>query len=811
MSEVERVKLSFLVTRNSGNDFEGAPVLEASKLTCPPPRPSESRYKVDALDLFRRPSAFPLDMKKGFARTVVASWPRNEKRELDELTVAGRTKVAIIGGGCASIAAAFELSRPEHNGKYDITVYQLGWRLGGKGASGRGAAARIEEHGLHFWMGCYENAFRLMRECYSELGRDPRKCRIAGWRDAFSPAPFIALAQEASEDRHRTFLSYFPPDDSLPGDPMTEQDNPFSVTSYLVRTASLLRTILLTIEIAPETRADHRRSRSHRQPQNNATVEDVSVRIGRLLKLGAIASTAGLIEALGILELAFHALLPTASELVLQLLETLAIVTRRQLENTLDEDPQLLLAWQALDLGIAGMLGIIRFGLVSDARGFDAINDYDFREWMRLNGASERSLQSPLVRGGYDLAFGYEDGDYKRPSHGAGVMMRGSLRMLFGSRGSIFWKMRAGMGDVVFAPFYEVLRNRGVSFEFFHRLERVRLASPGAPGSGERPHVHALEFDLQAKVKQGEYHPLFDVDGLPCWPSKPDYSQLDDGAQLEEEGRAFESHWDRRRVGTRTLLASRDFDLVVLGVGFGAVPYVCQDLIKRDRRWRDLAKHLKTVETQAFQLWMREDMPSLGWNNPPVALSAFVQPFETWADMGHLIEEERWSSRPRAIAYFCSTLPSPSKPPEASDADYPARRHSEVRANAIRFLNDQIEKLWPKAAHRKGGFRWDTLIDPNEERSSRKSSHKGEARFGSQYWRANVNPTDRYVLSLPGTQKYRISPLDNTYDNLTVAGDWTACGLDSGCVESAVISGRLAAHAISSLPKLEDIVAYDHP
>jgi len=208
---------------------------------------------------------------------------------------------------------------------------------------------------------------------------------------------------------------------------------------------------------------------------------------------------------------------------------------------------------------------------------------------------------------------------------------------------------RAGMGDIVFAPFYEVLRNRGVSFEFFHRLERVRLASPGSLGAGERPHVHALEFDLQAKVSRGEYQPLFDLDGLPCWPSKPDYSQLNDGARLEDEGRDFESHWDRRRVGTRTLLASRDFDFAVLGVGFGAVPYVCQDLIKRDRRWRDLVKHLKTVETQAFQLWMREDMSSLGWNNPPVALSAFVQPFETWADMGHLIEEERWPSRPRAI------------------------------------------------------------------------------------------------------------------------------------------------------------------
>lgn len=36
-------------------------------------------------------------------------------------------EVAIIGGGCASIAAAFELTRPEHNQNH-VTLYQVGWR-----------------------------------------------------------------------------------------------------------------------------------------------------------------------------------------------------------------------------------------------------------------------------------------------------------------------------------------------------------------------------------------------------------------------------------------------------------------------------------------------------------------------------------------------------------------------------------------------------------------------------------------------------------------------------------------------------------
>lgn len=725
-----------------------------------------------------------------------------------------RIKVAIVGGGCASIAAAFELSRPEHNKKYEITIYQIGWRLGGKGASGRGPADRIEEHGFHVWMGMYENAFRLMRECYTELKRDRSKCRIADWRDAFFPAPFISLAQRITNGGYHSFLSYFPPDEEgLPGDPLSVTNNPFSVAAYLARIASLLRTILLTAVIPPDQHPAKNPSYSEETSQAagfNENTELAGERIARLLQLGLLASTAGIVQALGILESVFASTSRAPDRETLALLEQIALSARRLLENVIDRDPQLSLVWQAIDLGITAMLGMVRFGLLTDPRGFDAINDYDFRDWMRLNGASSHSINSPLVQGCYDLVFAYENGDASKPRHGAGVALRGSLRLLFSSRGAIFWKMRAGMGDVVFAPFYEVLKRRGVSFQFFHRLERVRLSKQAAPGG--QPYVDALDFDVQAHVLGDEYQPLRDVDGLPCWPAKPDFSQLDDGAQSEKERRDFESHWDRRRVARKTLQVVKDFDFVVLGIGLGAVPYTCREIIQRDRRWREMVTRLGTVETQTFQIWMRDDMESLGWKNPPVSLSAFVHPFETWADMGHLIGEERWPTKPRALAYFCSPLACLDGRLDASHPNYPARRNQEVRQNAVRFLNDHLAKLWPKASHENGGFRWEILVDHEGRRPAKKrSARKTDACFDTQYWKANVNPSDRYVLSLPGTQKYRMSPLDNTYDNLTLAGDWTACGLDTGCVEAAVISGRLAAHAISSLPKLEDIVGYDHP
>jgi uncharacterized protein with NAD-binding domain and iron-sulfur cluster len=224
-----------------------------------------------------------------------------------------------------------------------------------------------------------------------------------------------------------------------------------------------------------------------------------------------------------------------------------------------------------------------------------------------------------------------------------------------------------------------------------------------------------------------------------------------------------------------------------------------------------MVKHVKTVATQAFQIWLREDMTSLGWPHPPTSIAAFVHPFDTWADMSHLISEENWPKKPRTIAYFCSALPDAPRASEDYDPDYPARRREEVRRNALHFLNHHVIHLWPKAVQRPGEFRWDLLIDPIGKGPTDGTSTPDESHFGGQFWTANVNPSDRYSLALPGSMKYRISPLDNTYDNLTITGDWTDCGFNEGCVEAAVMSGRLAAHAISHSPPLADIVGYDHP
>jgi uncharacterized protein with NAD-binding domain and iron-sulfur cluster len=716
-------------------------------------------------------------------------------------------RVAVVGGGCAALTAAFELTKPEHMGRYQVTVYQMGWRLGGKGASGRGAADRIEEHGLHLWMGFYENAFRLMRECYEERQAAFPDCRFSDWRDAFKPAPDVGVADRTREG-WSFWLAHFPPGQGEPGDPTDK--GPFTVLAYLRQSAMLIGELLRSAATMECATGGGPRAPEQQRRFAAEGPDALASAINRLLRYGQLATTAVMCEGAEILSDTFERFFPQmfrdGALLPIQLLNALTATARRQIERLVASDGELRAVWQVIDLILAILRGAVRSGLALDPQGFDALNDYDWREWLRLNGASEQSLDSGFMRGIYDLAFAFEDGDTRRPRLAAGVALRGAMRMFFTYRGALFWRMSAGMGDVVFAPLYQVLRQRGVRFKFFHRLRNVGLSPRG---NNEPAYVQTLEFDVQARVKgASEYQPLVDIRKVPSWPALPDYGQLVNGRALARQGRAFEAVWERRRAGTKTLQVTRDFDFAVLGVSIGAIPDVARELIEREQGWRDMVRHVRTVPTQAFQIWMRKDVRELGWMHPPVNLSGFVEPFDTWADMSHLIPEESWNDHVKAIAYFCSVLPDPLPKGGAVTEQFQQTQHDAVRANAVRFLNKDAGWLWPRATSPAGGFDWEVLAScgPGDGKG-----HAGERRFKMQFWTANINPTDRYVQSLPGSIIYRISPLDMTFDNLTIAGDWTATGLDTGCIESAVMSGRLAAHAISQRPRLQDIVGYDHP
>ena len=199
------------------------------------------------------------------------------------------------------------------------------------------------------------------------------------------------------------------------------------------------------------------------------------------------------------------------------------------------------------------LAGIVEDGVLE--HGFDVINDQEWSAWLARHGAKEITLgrtpeeRAPVLRSVYDVAFGYPRGSIPAADVAAGTATSDLLRLAFSYRGSIMYKMQAGMGDAVFTPLYEVLRARGVRFKFFHAVTALRL---GRDENG-RPvnRVDEVEMVEQAKLASGlrEYRPLEGVESLECWPSEPLWDQLEPAAQ----GREFELELNTLRRDPHTL------------------------------------------------------------------------------------------------------------------------------------------------------------------------------------------------------------------------------------------------------------------
>ena len=99
--------------------------------------------------------------------------------------------------------------------------------------------------------------------------------------------------------------------------------------------------------------------------------------------------------------------------------------------------------------------------------------------------------------------------------------------------------------------------------------------------------------------------------------------------------------------------------------------------------------------------------------------------------------------------------------------------------------------LWPEA-YRDDEFDWQVLFDPQQQ--------QGESRFDSQYWRVNVDPSERYVLSVAGSSAYRLASDGTVFANLYLTGDWISTGVNAGCVEAAVMAGMQTSRAICGFP-----------
>jgi uncharacterized protein with NAD-binding domain and iron-sulfur cluster len=301
--------------------------------------------------------------------------------------------------------------------------------------------------------------------------------------------------------------------------------------------------------------------------------------------------------------------------------------------------------------------------------------------------------------------------------------------------------------------------------------------------------IERISLARQVQLADGidHYEPLTTVNRLAVFPDGPLIDQLVTTPDMALSD--LESHFgDRNDVNTRILQRGIDFDHVVLAVAVGMVPIVASELIADRPEWREMVTHVRTVATQAFQLWLWPDETELGWPHRGSTISAYLRPFETWASMPQTLWAENWPAgeRPRTVAYFCGSLDA-EWPTPLTPSDYVARYQQRVRQDVTDHVDHNLTLFFPKAFDEQG------------------FDHKLVA---GKYISVNIDPSDRYVQSVPGSDRFRLRPDESGYDNLALAGDWTDCGMNAGCIEAAVMSGLEAANVLLSRGRFHRIRGY---
>jgi uncharacterized protein with NAD-binding domain and iron-sulfur cluster len=721
-----------------------------------------------------------------------------------------KKRIAILGGGMGALASAYYLtSQPGWQDRYSVDIHTLGWRLGGKCASSRGIHGRIEEHGIHGFLGSYYNAIPMVKAIYDELDR-PKTSPIATYDQAMVPMSDVIM-WEWIDGALRKWPFSFPPNDMDPTCP----EEFFKIERGIISVLELMKKIY---------HQHHDEARKH------------GVKLGLLDTLFD--------KAIDALE---SNLAHGTDHPVFDVFDTLWVWIEKSLHDMVEDSTALRHLFLLTDYLLALVRGAIRGNVIE--QGYDHLDDEDWGQWLRDNGAAPSTVASSLAINTINLSYQNPHGDTTRiPRMGAGTYLHWSLRS-FAYLGYAVYAFAAGTGETMIAPLYEVLERRGVNFHFFHKVTGLHLGpDPKSPG---KKIVTSVDIDVQATVKAEPYRPLFpqQVLGdqwLPCWPADPLYDQLEQGEILKagiidfdpgERGDPdhpvdidLESWWTPwKPVGQMTLTAGSDgpdsYDELIFAISIGAVPYLCKELVASNLAWQTMIDGIPAVLTQTMQIWLKESYTALGWNVPyagnnTVVSGTFVVPINGTVEFRHLIPMEDWpaDALPKSLWYFSGVMDEYSPEPPFTDHDYPRRQHARVRYQCIQYLQATTGLLMPGATvdgHSPPGdplcLDFNLLVDtrPGAMGEGDDFTIRGIPRFESQFWRANIDPTERYVTSPPGSTKCRLKAWGSGFANLTLAGDWIYTGLNVGSFEGTVMSGKLASYAITGYPAIDTIYGYN--
>ena len=691
-----------------------------------------------------------------------------------------KKKIAILGAGPSGLTAAFGMSATQElRDQYDITIYQVGWRAGGKCGTGRaGPTNRIQQNGTHYLFGCYDNCFATVKTAFDELKQKGIEW-FGPYEKAFLPRDLLAFKQ-FFRGKYETWPVVLPVNGAEPG----TSDGLLRPVEYVSMALQFLVEMVLGKTVL----------------QGLAPQSPMAPKRPFLLRaLYAILSPVWWIFAYAVSALVFglwktsvallRALGDEGLEGIVWIFRLWRRVTRALLGGMSHWSLGANRLFALIDFSCAAGIGLIRDGVLGP-KGLGAIEGVEFRDWLRTHGALEDTLYAPFVTTWYDAVAAYEFGDPHRPNMSAGVSVLAIAKATCTYKGHFAYQMRAEIGDSFIAPIFQCLRERGVKIRFFHRVWDI------VPNAGNE--IDEVLVERQVDLKSGDpdsYQPFIEVAGLHAWPAGPLWDQIQQPAPAGPND--IESYYTTWRGKQYTLKKGVDFDTLILALPLDTFRTYCTKLVGRNHAWRAMVENLHAVETQSIRLWFGPSLAQLGWTLGTPILSAYTKPFSTWEDNGELVTVETWppAHQPKAMATVFGALPAPSIAPSYEDVEYPCTQLGTAQANALKFMENDIGPLWYGAASPPDplGVEWSKLVDL--------SNGTGAARMQSQYVRANAGPIERYTMARADTSKYRLATDESGYTNLFLAGDWIQNHFLIGSVEGAMMGGLQASRAICGSPK----------
>jgi uncharacterized protein with NAD-binding domain and iron-sulfur cluster len=368
-----------------------------------------------------------------------------------------------------------------------------------------------------------------------------------------------------------------------------------------------------------------------------------------------------------------------------------------------------------------------------------------------------------------------------------------------GYKGSFVWKFKAGTGDTLIAPIYLALKHRGVSFKFFHKTLQVHHSDTGE--------IERISMARQVTLTQNEYQPLIQVKNIWAWTSAPLYDQIvpAQAKRLQEENINLESSWSTwQNAEILELKKGEDFDYVVLGIPIavlGGEQGICREIIDAKPAWKRMYENVQTTATQSIQVWFEKDYQDLGMNlkewgiETTPNLVTYASPIYSWIDMSLVLDQESWKAtqRPKMLIYYCGSVPDADNYPDFGNASSPEQAKENLIATMQQWLQDNMGYFWKNTQNIEfpQGFDFNILFDTDY-----RTNPTPEQKLRSQYFRANIEPSDRYTLSVPNSGFHRLKTDQSGYANMVLAGDWIDFGVNVGYIEGAVLSGRQAGKAL---------------